>query len=89
MASFFVRHPFLSGVITFGIVFVGVALGAFLLGLWIMTSATCSQDPGDPCDGPAMLTMSIWMLAIPAAIVSAMVSGAIASVLLRHKKEMP
>lgn len=52
----------LFGVLVFLGTWIGLPIGGFLLIAIDSRNACVNREPGDPCDGPAMLMMSILMI---------------------------
>ena len=71
MRKVFSGHPFLSSAGLFVGALLGALTVAYLMGIWILSTANCPSKPNDPCDAAPMLVMSLWMLAIPASLVLA------------------
>jgi len=77
MYKFLSEHLYLSVLIVFVGTTFAVLAAAYLLGIWILSSATCPDYAGDPCDAAPMLVMSLWVVSIPASVIIASVATAL------------
>ena len=75
--KFLSEHLYLSVLIIFVSTTFAILAAAYLLGILILSSATCPHYAGDPCDAAPMLVMSLWVVSIPVSIITALTATAL------------
>src|SRR5438105_14123336 len=85
MKKYLQHHPFVGGMIVFCATAVGVILFGFLLGLYVASQGCHPVGPEDPCDGPAMLIISIWSVSLLVGPVLGLLGGIITWFFLRTR----
>lgn len=77
MREYFQHHPIGFGAIVFCVLAVFATIRAIFLALLAVNSPCVPKDPGDPCDGPAMLFVSLLVMSPIIGLISGTISGLI------------
>ncbi len=87
MKNFILKRPILFSIILSLVIFLGGSVAGIILGLVVMGRAMAGQncDPGDVCDGGAMVAGAIWTLSFWASAVLAIIAGISTYVVIKLK----
>lgn len=86
MREYFQHHPVGFGVLVFCVVALLATVGAILLAFLAVNSPCVPREPGDPCDGPAMLFVSLLFMSPIIGLTFGTVSGLVGWFYMRTAK---
>jgi hypothetical protein len=84
MKNFAFRHPFVTSLIVFLAIFIGVIVIVMLGGALMLGG--CKPSINDPCDG-ALALVGLWFLVVPTSLILGIIGGISTLMLLMWKIE--